>query len=57
MRGITAITGGRRGIGTASAMRRTGRNAVREARARVERQHIINGMHRPRSKMQHGSPS
>ena len=37
MSGIMAITGGRRGIGAASAMRRTGRNAVREATARVER--------------------
>ena len=37
MSGIMAITGGRRGIGAAAAMRRTGCNAVREATARVER--------------------
>ena len=36
MNGIMAITGGRRGISAAAAMRRTGCNSVREATARVE---------------------
>ena len=47
MSGIMVITGGRRGISAAAAMRRTGCNAGRES----------DGPRRaPRSKTQHGSP-